>query len=190
MALTARALTHRALACVVAGLAALLWLAAPASADSERIGPYDVVAEVSPEGELAITETITYHFAEGERHGIFRLIPMWSELPDGKRWMHPAMVTSVSMDGGPVPYEISQDGALLEVRVGDPDVTITGEHVYSISYVVEGALRSMTAEELATANPYGFAVGDVELYWDFIGDGWPVDIYETQVRVRGPGQVQ
>ena len=151
---------------------------------------YDVAATVTADGSLDVTERIEYDFGSAEdRHGIYRLIPEWSELPDGKRWMHPVTLESVSMDGSPVPFETSQDGALLEVRIGDPDVTITGAHVYEISYAVDGALRSMTPEDLATANPYGFAPGDVELYWDFIGDGWGVDIYQAQVIVTGPGPV-
>ena len=124
---------------------------------------YDVAATVTAEGSLDVTEKIEYDFGSAEdRHGIYR---------------------------SPVPFETSQDGALLEVRIGDPDVTITGAHVYEISYAVDGALRSMTPEDLATANPYGFAPGDVELYWDFIGDGWGVDIYQAQVIVTGPGPV-
>ena len=170
--------------------AAVLWLATPASADSERVTSYDVAATVTADGSLDITETIAYDFGTAEdRHGIYRLIPEWSELPDGNRWMHPVTLESVSMDGAPVPFETSQDGALFEVKIGDPDVTITGSHVYEISYAVDGALRSMTAEDLASGNPYGFTAGDVELYWDFIGDGWGVDIYQAQVIVTGPGSV-
>jgi uncharacterized membrane protein YgcG len=189
MALAVHPVLARGIASLALAGAAVLWLAPAALADSERIGPYEVAAVVSPDGDLAITETITYHFGEGERRGIFRLIPMWSELPDGTRWMHPVTLESVSMDGGSVPYETSQDGALFEVKIGDPDATITGAHVYEISYAVEGALRSMTSEELAATNPYGFAPGDVELYWDFIGDGWPVSIYQAEVIVSGPGPV-
>jgi len=190
MSLAVRAAASRGLVGLALASAAILWLAPPASAQSERVTSYDVAATVTAEGSLDVTETIAYDFGAAEdRHGIYRLIPEWSELPDGNRWMHPVTLESVSMDGAPVPFETSQDGALFEVKIGDPDVTISGEHVYEISYAVDGALRSMTAEDLAAGNPYGFAPGDVELYWDFIGDGWGVDIYQAQVIVTGPGSV-
>ena len=190
MSLAVRAAASRGLLGLALAGASLLLLAPPASAQSERVTSYDVAATVTAEGSLDVTETISYDFGTAEdRHGIYRLIPEWSELPDGNRWMHPVTLESVSMDGAPVPFETSQDGALFEVKIGDPDMTISGEHVYEISYAVDGALRSMTAEDLAAGNPYGFAPGDVELYWDFIGDGWGVDIYQAQVIVTGPGSV-
>jgi len=184
-----RGATARFLAVLALMGATLLLLVSPARADTERITSYDVAATVQADGSLEVVETISYAFSGDDRHGIYRLIPMWSELPDGTRWMHPATLQSVSMDGGSVPYETSEDDPFLEVKIGDPDVIIAGEHVYEISYVVEGALRTMTAEELAAGNPYGFNPGDVELYWDFIGNGWGVDIYQAQVDVTGPGAV-
>ena len=111
--------------------AAVLWLATPASADSERVTSYDVAATVTADGSLDITETIAYDFGAAEdRHGIYRPIPEWSELPDGNRWIHPVTLESVSMDGAPVPFETSQDGALLEVKIGDADTVINGPHDY------------------------------------------------------------
>ena len=162
--------------------------ATPASA-AESIAAYDVTARVGADGSLSITEVISYDFGSDSRRGIFRTIPMWSELPDGSRWMHPVTVQSVEMDGSPAPYLTSQEDPFLEIRIGDPDVTITGSHEYVITYVVDGALRTMSAEDLADGNPYGFAAGDVELYWDFVGTGWSVTIARAFVEVSGPGPV-
>lgn len=174
------------------GLGALLLgvvaLASPARA-VESVAAYDVTATISPDGLLTVTEAIAYDFGSEQRRGIFRTIPVEDELPDGSRWIHPVTVQSVTMDGAPVRFEVTDQGALLEIRIGDPDVTITGEHVYAVTYSVEGALRAFTADDLAGGNPYGFATGDVELYWDFIGDGWGVPIDRANVEVSGPGPV-
>ena len=174
----------------VAALAvtAFLGMAPPASA-AESIPSYAVSATVQADGTMSVRESITYDFGDAERRGIFRTIPMWSELPDGSLWRHPATVRSVSMDGADAPYSITQEGAFLEIRIGDPDVTITGSHVYEIDYVVEGVLRSMTQAELAESNPYDFTPGDVEMYWDFVGMDWPVTIDLVTVEVQGPGEV-
>ncbi|MEY3733586.1 MAG: hypothetical protein RL347_945, partial [Actinomycetota bacterium] len=178
----------RAAAGLVVVFAALLCFA-PSAAAAESIASYGVQATVEPDGSLVVRETIAYDFGDADRRGIFRTIPMWSELSDGTRWMHPATVRSVTVDGQPAPYTLAEDGPFLEVKIGDPDVTLTGEHVYEVAYVVQGALRTMTADELAEDNPYGFSPGDVELYWDFIGTGWSVDIDRAFVEVQGPGRV-
>ena len=62
MALAVHPVLARGIASLALAGAAVLWLAPAALADSERIGPYEVAAVVSPDGDLAITETITYHF--------------------------------------------------------------------------------------------------------------------------------
>ncbi len=179
----------RILAVVGAALAALIGLAPAVSASAERIIDFTVDARVMADGSLQIDETIEYDFGAEERHGIFRTIPVYSGLPDGSRWMHPATLTSISMNGNPVPYTQGEDGAFLEVRIGDPDVLITGIHTYEISYVIDGALRALTAEDIARENPYGLSPGDVELYWDFVGTGWDVPIDRVMVDVVGPGPV-
>ena len=178
----------RAWASVSLVAAAFLWLA-PSAVAAESIAAYDIQAEVTAEGSLDVRERITYDFGADERRGIFRTLPLWSELPDGSRWLHPPTVQGVTVDGQAATYVVSDDGTFVEVRIGDPDVTITGTHVYEITYTVQGALRTMTAEELAESNPYGFSPGDVELYWDFVGTGWSVDIDRAYVEVRGPGEV-
>ena len=173
---------------LAASLGALLILT-PSALAAESIRSLDVEAVIDPSGRMTVTETIEYDFDGEFRRGIFRLIPVYDDLPDGSRWIHPVTVTDVTVDGGATPYAVTQQGPLLEVKIGDPDVTITGVHEYAITYTVDGVMRSLTAEDLAEANPYGFAVGDAELYWDFTGNSWQVPIVSTQVRVTGPGTV-
>ena len=175
---------------VAAALGVAAWLLATTAAQAfETIASYDVAAVVTSEGDMNVTETIVYDFHSEERHGIYRAIPYADELPNGQLWSHDITVTSVTMDGAPVPYDVNDVGLLREIKIGDPDVTITGSHVYVISYTVAGSLRPLTQEELAESNPYGFAPGDVELYWDFIGTDWYAPIYSVTVSVRGPGSV-
>lgn len=170
-------------------LVVVIGVGAPSAQAADSIAAYDVNAVVSTDGLLEITETITYDFDAGSGPGIVRSIPMWDELPGGTRWVHPVTVRSITLDATAVPFEVSDQGALLEIRIGDPGVTVSGVRVYVITYVVEGALRTLTEPGLATGNPYGFAPGDVELYWDFIGTGWEVAIGNVRVDVTGPGSV-
>ncbi|MEX2420552.1 MAG: DUF2207 domain-containing protein, partial [Actinomycetota bacterium] len=61
------------------------------------------------------------------------------------------------------------------IRIGDPDVEITGRHTYTIVYRVDGAMN-------------GFETHD-ELYWNAIGDQWEQSILLMTVRVTGPASV-
>ncbi len=169
--------------------AALIGLPASSAWASESIRSYDVQALVAPDGTVTVTEQIAYDYGPAPRRGIIRDIPVQSELPDGSMWLHPVRVDAVTLDGAPVPYDESVDGSLLSIRIGDPDATVTGERTYAITYVVDGALRTMTQADTAEGNPYGFAPGDVELYWDFVGTAWEVRIDRATVVVRGPGAV-
>jgi Predicted membrane protein (DUF2207) len=84
----------------------------------------------------------------------------------------------VTMDGGDVPVEvISNDrgGRYVNVRIGDPDSTVsTGEHVYEITYEIDGVLEKGT-----TGN-------DTQFYWNLIPGGWLQPIQESDLSVTLP----
>ena len=155
---------------------------APAAA-AEEIRDLQVVAVVSADTTLSVTETISYDFTPTVRHGIYRDIPLFDELLTGDERHYAVEVTSVTMDGGPVPFEVGVAGSYLRVRIGDPVEFVTGLHEYVVEYRVTGALQSMTAADAAAI---GGQPGDAELYWDFVGNGWEVPIANAQATLTGP----
>ncbi len=118
---------------------------------------------------------ILLHFEGAERHGIFRNIPLTH--PDGdsdffhERYIE-IEVESVQMDQGTVPFEISEEGREIKIKIGDADKTITGVHLYEITYTVKGALQYLPD-------------GTVDLYWNATGNDWEVPIKEAYARVSG-----
>ena len=170
------------------GLGLVVGLAAPASA--EVMDSITVEATVSADTSLRVVETIDYDFEMEFRHGIFRDIPLYDEMSDGRRRVYDVTVNSVTMDGQTVPVEASEDGPYLNLRIGDPDVTITGLHTYVIDYTVSDALRVITAEDMKDPQmPASISEGDVELYWDLVGSAWQVDISSATATVSGPGDI-
>jgi len=159
---------------VLIGALILAWPAsAHAQAADELIHDYQVLLDIQPDGELLVTETIDYDFGLTPHHGIFRDIPDRLVYDDRYDRIFPIHVLSVEgSPGTPSGYKIEHDGGLLRIRIGDPDRTIQGEHVYTITYRVEGALN-------------GFGDHD-ELYWNAIGTYWNVPIGSASVRVTGP----
>ena len=166
----------------IAWLPLLLWASlvpAPARAQDfafEETPRYDVRIEIEPSGDLLVTETIDQQFGDTPRHGIFRYIPNRLRYDDEYDRVYPIDLISVETSPGtPDDVETSEEQGNFVIRIGDPDVEITGRHSYEITYRVEGAMN-------------GFETHD-ELYWNAIGDRWEQQIREANVVVVGPARI-
>jgi hypothetical protein len=140
---------------------------------SEKIRSYDVLLDIQQSGELFVTEKIEYDFGTREAHGIFRDIPYKESGVDEKtqksvEYKMKIDVTSVKDEEGSSYKHIETTNAdNFNIRVGDPNKTISGIHMYIIEYTVSGALDY-------------FADHD-ELYWDAIGTDWDVPIDNAHI---------
>lgn len=169
-------------AVAIGGVVALM--ASPAHA-AESINGFDIQVQVNADTTMRITETIRYDFGSTPRRGIIRDIPVEDDLPDNATREYDVQIVDVLADGQPVPYEASIQGQYLSIRIGDPDVYITGEVTYTIDYTVGGALDVISADDITTSQVV--QPGDVELYWDLLGTEWEVPISDVTARVVGPG---
>lgn len=162
-------------------------LAGPAAAQDGgwSIDAFDVVIDIEPDGSLQVTENIRVDFGQLERRGIFRIIPVRfplppdADVPEGTpdEWLRVLDIDDlrVSSPSAPTDTELERPGVTgrdLSIRIGDPEVTITGAHDYRISYRVRGALNEVE--------------GAPELYWNATGDGWGVPIQAASAIVRAP----
>ena len=137
---------------------------------------FDVRIVVEPSGALEITETVVQDFGSTPRHGIFRYLPDRLRFDDRYDRVYPIDVVSVTTSPDtPDDVQTNSEGGVFSIRIGDPDVEITGEHTYTIVYRVRGAMN-------------GFDTHD-ELYWNAIGDDWQQPIGRMRVRVEGPTAV-
>lgn len=154
----------------------LLWL--PFSfAAAEEITEFTSDIRVTPEGSLRITETILYDFGEAKRHGIFRTWPRQHPQSSGTWYTDRVVdvdVVEVQRGSSTAPYTRSDSTRDTELRIGDPDVTISGRHTYTITYEVAGALTY-------------YDDGAIDLYWNVTGDEWSVPIEQAIARVSGAG---
>lgn len=158
--------------------------AQPAMAETdERISLLDVVISIQPEGSLVVTERIVYNFGSEQRRGIFRFIPTEDALPGGSARVYDIDLIGVALNGAAVPYEEYFEGSDIVFKIGDADKTITGSQIYTIQYRITGALHTLTEAEAAGLS---VTAGDVELYWDVVGDGWDVPIDNVFVNLQSP----
>ena len=180
----------------IAVLGLILVSAAPAQAlpaaeasrtTFEAIVSFDVKAEVQANTDMVITETIVYDPGTDEVHrGILRGIPTQDILDDGNIRLYDVKILSVTLDGEDVPVEETEGADTISLKIGDPNVAIEGLHTFVVSYSVSGALDVIQPSSINDKTPAGIKAGDIELYWDFIGDRWPYPIYQGTASITGP----
>ena len=180
----------------IAVLGLILVSAAPAqalpSAEASRttfeaIVSFDVKAEVQANTDMVITETIVYDPGTDEVHrGILRDIPTQDILDNGNIRLYDVKILSVTLDGEDVPVEETEGADTISLKIGDPNVAIEGLHTFVIAYSVSGALDVIQPSSINDKTPAGIKAGDIELYWDFIGDRWPYPIYQGTASITGP----
>ena len=154
-------------------IAVLALLGARAAAAQERITNFDVDIEVEADGDMIVTETIDV-VAEGVqiRRGIFRELPSVFSY-GGVELPYNYQIVSISRDGIPEPYTVSEAGNAVTWRIGSPDVRLDpGPTRYQLRYVVPDQIR------------YG-PDGD-ELYWNATGTYWQFPIESASATVRFP----
>lgn len=150
-------------------------LCAPAFAFAESIPSFASNIVLERDGSFLVTETIQYDFESEYRHGIFRFILKTHPQEATSNWKERYLdidVQSVLMDGNEVPFEVTESGGEVEVKIGDPDRTISGVHAYEIEYAVTGGYSY-------------FDDGSVEIYWNATGNDWHVPIMQASVTLYG-----
>ena len=146
---------------------------------AETINDFYVVMKIGKDGTVDVIENIRYDFGYAERHGIFRNIPYVKTNKDGKRYKLKIDVTSVVDEkGNSYNFKTSTDVSdkEIEVKIGDPNVYVTGKHNYVINYKVYGALTYFSDHD--------------ELYWNVTGDEWTVPIEKAGAQLVLPQAVQ
>src|SRR5207245_8369850 len=69
-------------------------------------------------------------------------------------------------------YSVSDNGADREIKIGDPNQTLSGKQTYVLAYTVAGALNAFGDHD--------------ELYWNATGQLWTVPITHASATVPAP----
>lgn len=139
---------------------------------AEEIRSFHADILVQEDTSIAVEETIQY-FTPLSKHGIYRYIPV--VYGSGKVQRESHRITDILVTderGNPIPFSRSRDDAYLNLKIGDADVTFTGEKTYVISYVVDLAIDAYE--------------NHTELYWDITGEGWQVPIASATATITSP----
>jgi len=115
-------------------------------------------------GKVQVTETITADFGTIQKHGIYRTIET-----TGMKFK----LLGVKQDGAKAITKVSSVSKGKEIRIGDPDRTVTAQHVYEIKYEVGKVITRFDDHD--------------EFYWDVTGNDWAVLIERVVVTVTLEG---
>ena len=159
-------------------LGALLALAAsPASAQHREQQLKKFVSDivVTPDGDVDVTENITFRFIGGPWHGIYRKIPIEYSGPNGMNFTLFLDVKRVSDENGqPLRYESSRERQYRKLKIFIPNAD-NSTHTISIEYAVSDALRFFDEHD--------------EFYWNVTGDEWDVPIESAAAHIVFPSNV-
>jgi uncharacterized membrane protein YgcG len=151
---------------------------AAAQGSGERVVSFDVEMTVAADGSVEFVERIDYDFGSNERRGIYRDIRNTLRFDDDYDRTYALEVHSVESPDAPDEFVViaGDDAGDQRIRIGDPNVTVTGRHLYEIRYRLSGVLNAFDPEP-------------DELYWNVTGDDWDVPIERTSAVVRVPTAV-
>ncbi len=144
-------------------------------AGAEEIKLFESNLNLSGDGVLSVTEDIVIDFANSFRHGIFRIIPTKYHRGIGTYEIDLKVKEVTDEAGRNLSYRLLKNGPDLNLKVGDPAITLTGQHAYRIKYVVRRALN--------------FFEDAPELYWNVTGNDWPFTIDKCVAYVHLPDKV-
>jgi len=137
---------------------------------------YKTDINIEKTSKINITETILYDFKNEQRHGIYRKIPFIKVNEKNEEYqMTISDVLVTDEKGNKYPFNLTETSNTLELKIGDPNSTITGKHTYKISYNVTGAITYFDTFD--------------ELYWNSIGTDWEETIQSTTTTITLPKEV-
>lgn len=146
----------------------------PAHADRGGyvIDSYHTDLTVEADSEVLVEERIEVRFVE-PRHGLYRTIPVSYTDPKGYQYSLDFDLVDVrDAEGRPHGVKVRRRGHYVEVRMGDPDRTVTGVVIYRLRYRVSRALGHFPTHD--------------ELYWNAVGHEFQTTIDEATASLRLP----
>lgn len=134
------------------------------------INSYDVNITVNENNTLLISEKIGVYF-NVNKHGIFRKIPIINQVKrlDGSTSRNRVRISDIMVSEQ---YTTYNENGFKVIKIGDPNVTLTGQQYYTISYLYD--LGKDPGKDFD------------ELYCNIIGDSWDTKISDVTFTITMP----
>lgn len=158
------------------GLASCFFSASLSGVYAFAVQSFHSDINIHRDSSYTVKETIEVDFRNEQKRGIIRDIPVRTRDRYNQRRSLRVHVKGVTNGlGGRWDYKVYREGDYLNIRIGNPDVYISGPQTYVITYTV--------------ANGTLFLDHHDELYWNVTGDDWPEGIGAASATVTLPENV-
>ncbi len=147
----------------------LIFLAQPVFAQDFTINNFHSSIIINEDSSFTVKETLDVEFHR-PRHGIYREIPFKYTDDIGTTMKTPLEVHSVTDKfGRNWKYRVRKKGNVVNIRIGDAKVYLSGFQSYVITYKVENAILYFEDHD--------------ELYWNVTGNYWKSRIRDASADV-------
>lgn len=131
---------------------------------------------INLDGSVDVVEQINFNFGTDIGHGIIRNIDYKIKNLDEKVFkVGIENITVTNNSGIEIPYTKTLGADTVNLKIGDPNKTVTGANTYIIKYKLIGALRYFDDHD--------------ELYWSPTGNNWDISILQSVTKVILPLQI-
>lgn len=138
------------------------------SASAEKIEDFTAEILLKKDSSFLVKESIRWNFGNLQRHGIFREIPT-----KGIKIKFEKVTDELDNQ---YPVEVKQEKERLRVKIGDPNILVSGIKIYNIFYTIQ--------------NGISFFKDHDELYWNVTGNEWQVPIEKAKAKVILPQETE
>jgi len=132
---------------------------------------------VNKDSSLLITEEIIADCGDlPGKHGIFRVLPTQVKTNSSVFKSPVELISIIDSNGNSYKYQTIKKNSTITWKIGDPNVTVSGENYYKIVYKVKNAVR--------------FGNNDFdELYWNLLGNFWDIETDNFFAKIYFPAEV-
>jgi uncharacterized membrane protein len=160
---------------LLVGLFCLLLPNCTLASDFEMINDFQTQVTINNDSSINVREEIVYDFADQESHGIYRFIPISYQARGGNYRLRISDISVTDETGANYNFTISYPGKNIELKIGDANRLISGQHTYIISYKVKKAINYFDTWD--------------ELYWNITGNEWEVPIKNASASIVLPDEI-
>lgn len=116
----------------------------------DEYSAFSVRGVLGKDGALSVDEQFIYDYGNQPRHGLYRNIPLILH-EDGLNFDIQSVAVT-NQDGTPYQHETAGGGNIAQIKIGSPNITLTGTHYYNLTYTLVG-IGGLQNTEWRIANP-------------------------------------
>lgn len=135
----------------------------------EEINSFDAEIKINEDASIDVSEKIEYDFGDGQKHGMFRDIPIKYKARGGNYNLRISEISVADEKGDLYNFSTSNAGQNIRIKIGDADKYVSGVKTYVISYKIGRAMN--------------YFEGHDELYWNVTGNDWEVPIEKASAKI-------